>query len=169
MIFLVWLLPLFLGFLPHKMPGQEGVNRPQVTVYIFLSETCPICQITTLEIRRIGNEFPKVQFIGMFPGKDSDLHSRKKFAKKYHLNFPLQGDSLRQLTQLFKATITPEVVVVGVDKEILYRGKIDNSFLAPGKKRAVTTEKYLYNALKAIHLGQIPNPASTEPVGCFIE
>jgi hypothetical protein len=143
----------------HKMPK----------VYIFLSETCPICQSSTLEIRRVREAFPRVEFIGLFPGKDSDNKSREKFAKKYRLDFPMQGDSLRKWTKELKATITPEVVVVGADQQVLYRGKIDNSFVSPGKKRTVVTEKYLYNALKAITLGENHQPASTQPVGCFIE
>jgi hypothetical protein len=51
---------------------------------------------------------------------------------------------------------------------ILYRGRIDNSFVSPGKKRRVVTEHYLTAALSQILEGKEITVKKTQPTGCFI-
>jgi len=148
-------------------------QKKGLTVYIFLSETCPICKSITPEVNKLQQEFGglDVSFLGIFPNKKfSTLESRTAFAQKFGLKFPLQADSGQTLTQTFKATITPEVIVVdNQTNKILYRGMIDNSFAAIGKRRTVVTKFFLRSALKDWMLGKKPLLSNTEPVGCLIE
>jgi hypothetical protein len=68
-----------------------------------------------------------------------------------------------------KATVTPEAVVCDADGNVLYRGAIDDWAYAEGKKRPAPLNHYLSDALSAITSGKTPSPASTKPIGCFIE
>jgi len=144
-----------------------------LTVYIFLSETCPICQSISPEIKKLNMLYTSdnFRFIGVFPDKSqSNEVSRKAFAKKYGLTFELLGDSGRQLTSRFKASITPEVVIIDNENQsIVYRGKVDNSFVSVGKRRTVVTEYYLRTALLHWIEGRQDLIINTEPVGCFIQ
>jgi len=143
------------------------------TVYIFLSETCPICKNATLELNKLHTEYAKLgyNFIGIFPNENiSTQETRASFGKKFHLNFPLISDTNQHFTQQFSATITPEVIVWSEPKQkILYRGKIDNSFESVGKRRTVTTEFYLRNALESLLKNTSESITFTQPVGCFIQ
>lgn len=143
-----------------------------ITVYLFLSESCPICQSVTIELKKLYAEYNSkgIGFVGLFPNATlSDEQTRKAFAKKYNLPFVLKEDKRQQLTQQYGATTTPQVFVVrNSDGVVLYSGKVDNSFEALGKKRQVTTEHYLQKALNDILSGRTPDPAQTAPVGCFI-
>jgi peroxiredoxin len=163
------LILLFLfAFSLSTLAGGKGL-----TVYIFLSETCPICQSVTTELKKLHQQFHpmQVEFIGFFPdGILSDSKTREAFGKKYGLSFPLQLDSGQLFTRKFHAEITPEVVVVNNENEtILYRGKVDNSFASLGKRRTVVTEHYLRNALESWMKGKKILLSETQPVGCIIQ
>jgi peroxiredoxin len=142
-------------------------------VYVFLSETCPICKSATIELNNLNLEFSKqgFEFIGVFPNENvSTEASRKTFSKKYKIDFKLISDTNQKITKQFNATITPEVIVWNESKQkILYRGKIDNSFESVGKRRTVTTAFYLRSALESIQKDISESITFTEPVGCFIQ
>ena len=160
-------LPFFLSLLRPENPAVPG-GRPRV--YLFLSETCPVCCQSTAEIRRLRETFPGVPFCGVFPGKDSSPESRLAFSRKYRLDFPLQADSARRLTRLFQARITPEVVVTDSSgRQVLYKGRIDNAYAAPGRRRTVVSDRNLFRALTEILSGLPPRPSRTEAIGCLIE
>ena len=66
----------------HKAPIEE------LSAYLFLSETCPICISLTPEIKKIEAEFLNKGLVLnlVFPNiKDSSPEKISKFVKKYHL------------------------------------------------------------------------------------
>lgn len=156
-------------FTSSGIPGAKS----KITVYIFLSETCPICQSVSSELKKLDAQYDdqSVRFLGIFP--DSVLstpQTRWKFASKYGLGFEMQPDPGLALTTALSARITPEVVVRENETgTILYRGKIDNSFASLGKRRTVVTEHYLRSALESWMMEKKPLLSETEPVGCLIQ
>jgi thiol-disulfide isomerase/thioredoxin len=142
-------------------------DQSKTTVYIFLSETCPICQSYTLTLKELCLKYPSVEFIGVFPNYYSDKKSIEKFRKEYSIPFQLTKDENAALTSKFKATITPEVFVVS-NGEIIYSGRIDDSFYAIGKRRNVITSTELDNALQQITSGKEVKTTKTKAVGCII-
>ena len=143
-----------------------------ITVYVFLSETCPICQSQTLTLRQLYDEYAGkgITFMGVFPNAElSTDESIRKFGRKYKLDFSLKRDEQQQLTNKLQATITPQVFVLNNrTQQVLYRGKVDNSYEGIGKRRQVITEHYLKNALQATLENKEPPVKETAPVGCFI-
>jgi peroxiredoxin len=151
---------------------SSAAQKDSATVYLFLSETCPICQSVSIELKNIIKEMgdKKIGFVGIFPSKLSTDETRNTFRKKYHLNFTFLSDTSLTLTHFFSASITPEVIVKNENKnEIIYRGLIDNSFAAIGKRRRVVTERYLYQALINFLGNSDVLISSTQPVGCLIQ
>jgi peroxiredoxin len=142
-------------------------------VIVFLSETCPICKSTTPELRKLHDEFTSkgVEFIGVFPSQTATNEtSRKAFAEKYSLPFKLIDDPQQSLTNRLNAEITPEVFVLNKkNNQLIYRGLIDNSYIRVGKRRSITTEFHLRNALEHFFAGQVDQIKSTEAVGCIIQ
>ncbi len=142
------------------------------TVYVFLLETCPICQSATPELIKLYQDYSKqgVEFVGLFPnGKMSNEGTIEQFNAKYKLPFELRLDTDQEIAQSLGATITPQVYVVrNSDKQILYSGRIDNSFESLGKRRRVVTEHNLAQALENIIQSKPAVPAQTDAVGCFI-
>ncbi len=145
-------------------------EKDTLQVYIFLAEGCPVCQSVTVEINRVYKDFNKsgTQFLGLFPGKLSSGESRDAFKKKYKLKFDLLADSSQILSKKLNVQITPEVVVLNKNSgKVVYRGLVDDSFAAVGKRRTVSKNHYLYNALEA-YKNQSITSEFTEPVGCKI-
>ena len=165
-IFIVLLSAAFTAssFIPEPNPSKP------VTVYIFLSESCPICQSYTVTLKELYKKYhPKnINFIGVFPNYDSHPDSIKAFRKKYSIPFGLVADKKSALTSHFKAAITPEVFVENAEKQVLYSGRIDDAFYSLGKRRNVITSNDLEQALNAIVTGQEIKPNKTEAVGCLI-
>ena len=149
-----------------------GQKNDSITVYIFLSETCPICQSQTLELRNLYKDYAAkgIEFIGLFPNitlsNEATIH---KFSRKYNIDFELRLDNAQKMKNQLSATHTPQVFVLrNVTGKVLYSGRIDNGFEGIGRRRQVTTEHYLKSALENI-VQKIPvNPERTQAVGCFI-
>ena len=142
----------------------------KTTVYVFLSETCPICQSYTLTLKELYSKYntKNIQFVGVFPNYYSDLQSLNEFKTKYSIPFGLTLDADGKLTKHFKATITPEVFVESGDGKIIYSGRIDDSFYALGKRRTVISSTELADALQELTSKQTIKKPTTQAVGCII-
>jgi peroxiredoxin len=154
--------------------GNSGgnISSDSISVIIFLSETCPICQQATPAIHDLFKKYSHlgVQFTGVFPNKGiSNPSTIQKFKKKYKLAIEMVYDPDGYWKNELKATITPEIFIIHKNThQIYYRGRIDNRYVALGKRRSVVTEFYAHDALQYLIEGKIPALAYTEAVGCFI-
>ncbi|MCI5083278.1 MAG: redoxin domain-containing protein [Saprospiraceae bacterium] len=160
------LLTLAISWLSLNAPSE-----PAITVYIFMSEDCVICQSYSLELKRLHETYAseQIEFLGVFPNFSSKPAAIDAFRQKYHVPFELKTDYFRTLTDQLEASVTPEVVVwEHASQTALYRGRIDNTFYRVGKRRRVTTTSELEDALRAIQAGQEVTVSETEVVGCFI-
>ncbi|MEN0006971.1 MAG: hypothetical protein AAF798_22660 [Bacteroidota bacterium] len=165
--FIVFFLILWMAtpIFSHSHP------KDSTTVYIFMHNDCVITQNYTLLLNQLHETYSNetLQFVGIFPDFSSKPDQIEAFRKKYRIAFDLKTDYYKTLTKKYKATITPEVIVVRHrDEAILYRGRIDNMYYKVGRKRTITTTSELKDALEAIRNNQpITNPVTTA-VGCFI-
>lgn len=158
---------LVLLFSIYKVQSADSI-----TVYVFLLETCPICQQQTTALQELHEEFSKsgVNFVGLFPnGRVSNEATMNSFKTVYGLTFELRPDFNHFIKNKFDAKITPEVFVYDErNKKMLYSGKIDNRFESVGVRRQVVSDFYLRDALNEIIDNKPVTTASTTPVGCLI-
>lgn len=164
-----WLVVIL--FALCTMNGFAQKNEA-LTIYVFLSETCPICQSITPELKSLYAIYHEkgVAFVGLFPNQvQSTDETRQQFEKKYNIPFSLSADKGQKMAAKFGATATPQVFLVrNSDHAVLYKGRVDNSFESIGHRRAVVTKQYLRTALNNILQNKPADPAETTPVGCFI-
>jgi hypothetical protein len=66
------------------------------------------------------------------------------------------------------ARVTPEVAVFRPGGRIVYRGRIDDRYVAFGKMRQVPTTRDLEHVLNALLEGKQVANATTVAIGCFI-
>lgn len=164
------LLAILFAILNLSSFSQKPTAAKPITVYVFLSETCPICQSYTLTLKNLYKEYSSknVRFVGVFPNYYSTQKSIDEFRKTYSIPFELVPDKKWTLTAHFNAAITPEVFVETADKKILYAGRIDDSFYSLGKRRTIITSTELADALKEITSGKTVTTTKTQAVGCII-
>ena len=153
----------------NKGVAQEAAP-PQYFAYIFLSEGCPMCQGYAATLNQLAENYkPKgVQFVGVFPNFYVTDSAILDFKKQYDIRFSLQRDGDFKLTNQFKATTTPQVFLTDKNDKIIYNGMIDNAYFQRGKRRGITSDFYLKNALENALLGQNVVVAQTTAVGCVI-
>ena len=171
------ILFLFLGLIPSQAHshGDEQTGSSQgdsLTVYVFLHDDCLISQFYTLELTRLYNTYhtQKVGFVGYFPNSSSTLEQIDSFALNYKIAFPLLPDYTKELTRKFGITVTPEVAVWDHRSEqMIYRGRIDDSYVRVGKRKTHPQNRDLENIIDSWLLNQSPGTlVQTQAIGCFI-
>ncbi len=135
---------------------------------VLLGTTCPICQKYAGLLAMLSEQYPQVQFVGIFT-KWERFEEIEQFKTEYGINFPLLVDKKHKLIKKLGATTTPEVFLMDGQWRVLYRGAINNWFFALGKARPVVTENYLTDALAAFLAGKDIAIKQTKPIGCVVE
>lgn len=142
-----------------------------ISVNLFLLDECRISQNISGEINYVYEKYSEAPFYFKcyFPNKSSTTEKIEDFMKDYELDIDYQTDYEKEQAQFYGATIAPEVVVYDEkNKEVLYRGRIDNSFDKVGSRRRVITSRDLRDALTAILSKETIIQKETSAIGCFI-
>ncbi len=170
-----WALPAsafeFEGVDGKSYRPLEGKKPAKAVVLIFTATDCPVANYFQPTIRRLAEEFGK-QAVGVFqvyPDADTDKAAAKKHAREYKITTPQVLDPKQKLAELLGAEKTPEAVILDAEGEVVYRGRIDDTYAALGKKRAKPTTHDLKSALEAVLAGKKPKVKKTEAVGCYID
>ena len=145
-------------------------ERVKATVLIFLAHDCPVSNVLVPEMNRIATEYgPRgVAFFFVYAERDLTDVDAARHAQEFALAAPAAVDRAGALVARAGARVTPEAAVFSPAGEVMYRGRINDLFAAPGKKRAVPTTHDLRDALDAVLAGKAPPAATTPAVGCFI-
>jgi len=94
-------------------------------------------------------------------GVDS-FDSMKEHAKKYEYIFPYVLDSGSRLAKAFGAMVTPHVYLFDKNRDLRYRGAIDD-----GPKRV--KRNYLVDAINSVSKGKSVRTKTTKSLGCSIK
>ncbi|MCC6600505.1 MAG: redoxin domain-containing protein [Crocinitomicaceae bacterium] len=143
---------------------------PSYRVVFFISPSCKICQYYALPFRDFYHNYHAdgFRFEAFVPSKQFSEEDVQEFKKKYRIPFSVSKDTMALHNQ-WDATITPEVFVLNKNDEILYHGRIDDSYQAIGKRRQVVQNHELQSVLDRLAGGET-GPFENEPaVGCLIE
>jgi thiol-disulfide isomerase/thioredoxin len=150
-----------------------GLTLPKghEAVYFFITNDCPISNAFAPEIARICAEYgPKgadCELVYVDPSISDE--TARAHAKAYgHGGYPKIVDRKHELVRMTGVTTTPEVAVVNAAGEVVYRGRIDNSFAALGVARRPATSHDLRDALDATLAGKAAPHAETKALGCYI-
>ncbi len=140
----------------------------QVKVVFFLSPTCTICQFYALEMRKLVSDYStkEVEFVAYAVGPLLSDSVLKVFRTEFQIPFPVELDDT--MHRLWNATVTPEVFVIHHDS-VVYHGRIDDSFVRVGKRRAHVKNRELRSTLDLILQGSPVEVNHVPAVGCIIE
>ncbi len=142
----------------------------KINVYTFIAEECPISIYMCKDLKTISAAYSdKANFYLVFPLQTSTAKTATKFKAKNKLaEFNIIVDNQQTLTKKLGASITPEVVITDSANTILYKGRINDAYLEPGKRRHIYNNNDLSNALLLLSNGkQVPTPWKPA-IGCYI-
>jgi peroxiredoxin len=152
------------GIAHHPLaPGEK-----MASVLFFYLQDCPICNSYVPEINRLAATFTNFAFYVVQVDPDLKLEAAKQHARQYALRPTVLLDPGHELVRRAAATVTPQAVVIGKDGGIVYRGRIDNLYIEPGKKRSSATSHDLRDALETVQGGHRVKRRETKAVGCVI-
>jgi hypothetical protein len=139
------------------------------TVLVFTTTDCPISNRYAPEIQRIASRFEgRVAFTLVYPvPTDTDVTIRAH-VKKFGYTFDVTRDPKQQLVKQTGATVTPEVAVFDPSGQMVYRGRIDDRYIAFGKDRPQPTVRDLERSLEAVLAGKPVPVAQTQAIGCIL-
>ena len=171
MKFIFYFFIVFLALGNEKNSESNDIANDDIEVNIFLHEACKISQFYSLKLKELHQEFAsdKIVFKGIFPAQDSKNENLLAFKEAYKMPFEMVNDKEQIITKMLKATITPEVVVLNKSKnEVIYRGRIDDSYYKVGRRRNANRTNELFDVLTAIKLNKKIETENKPAIGCFI-
>lgn len=153
-----------------KTHTSADLRQYKATVFIFVATDCPNSNTYAPILAWLYREYsPRgVAFYNVYSDPSESAGAVRKHDADYLVPFPALLDPHQTLARQTGARSTPEAVILGPEGQELYRGRVDDRFVAFGKTRFHPTENDLREALDAVLEGKpAPHPV-TKVVGCAI-
>jgi hypothetical protein len=146
-----------------------SAGKAKATVLVFVRTDCPISNRYAAELQRIHTKFAaETVWWLVYPDDDVTTKAIREHRKEYKLEIPALRDPRHALVKLAGVHVTPEAVIFLPGKKRVYRGRIDDRFVAFGNYRSEATRHDLEEALTAIVNGQPVLVPETKAIGCTI-
>ena len=162
------------GFSLGDANGNEHqfseLSREKAVVLMFVATDCPNSNTYAPVLARLYREYsPRgVAFFNVYSDPSEGAQLVRKHDADFKTPFTALLDPHQTLARQTGARSTPEAVILDPAGKVLYRGRVDNRFVAFGKTRYQPTENDLQEALDAVLRGEaVPHPV-TRTVGCAI-
>jgi thioredoxin-related protein len=152
--------------------GSTNAEDPKpLDAYIFIAEECPISIYMASDLRKLYADYSdQCDFHLVFPVRKSSEATARAFAEQHQLTgMNVIMDRGQDIVQKYKAEVTPEIVIV--DKEtgqVEYRGRINDAFFAPGKKKHSRIQRDADQAFQALTKDSEVSQPWPEAIGCII-
>jgi len=139
---------------------------------MFICNHCPFVIHVLDEIVSITKKYEKeISFIAIssndivnYPEDSPEL--MKKLAEEKKFNFPYLFDETQEVAKKYDAACTPDFFIYNSDKQLVYRGQLDNS--RPGNDVPVTGHD-LRKAIDSLIKGEEIDKNQKPSIGCNIK
>ncbi|MEO5889805.1 MAG: redoxin domain-containing protein [Ferruginibacter sp.] len=153
----------------QQKKARLDIDGKPLSLFIFLSPECPLCQNYTKTINGLSKKFgPQLNLFGIVPGNAYTAKEVTGFANKYQATFPIFIDKKQQLTHYLKATVTPQAILLDNQGNLVYSGAIDDWVQGLGKKRLNVNEHYVQDAIEQSLKPELVKIKTTKAFGCKI-
>jgi hypothetical protein len=159
-----------------RLPDLNGkpveplrASSAKAVVFIFTRTDCPISNRYAPEVRRLSEKFAAngITFWLVYADPDESAAEIRRHLKAYGYGLGVLRDLRHDLVKLTGVRVTPEAAVF-VAGRMVYRGRIDDRYVAFGRERPSATTHDLEASLAAILEGKAVAPSTTTAIGCFI-
>ncbi len=141
-----------------EVQAEKGI------LILFVSPMCPVSRAYDERMNAIAEEFAGKGFVIL--GVDSNSTDPDAQVKDMagRMKFPILVDKESRVADMFRASRTPEAILLSPDRKLVYRGAIDDQTDA-----TKVTKQYLREALAAVAEGKPVPKAETRSFGCTIK
>lgn len=162
----------------HSVYPLEAGDK-KAAVFIFVRTDCPISNRYAPLLNRIYKEYsPKgVAFWLVYVDPRQSAKAIEQHLREYDYGFGALRDPKHELVKLTGAQVTPEAVVFvpgnsaqasDSGQRMVYRGRIDDQYVAFGVTRPAATTHDLEDVLEKVIEGRPAKETTNRAVGCFI-
>jgi peroxiredoxin len=150
----------------HRL--DDSKDSP-VVVVVFLGTECPLAQQYGPRLQQLAERFAekKVSFFAINSNQQDSLSKIAAYVKAQGLKIPFLKDPGNRVADQFQAQRTPEAFVLDRQRQIAYRGRIDDQFTY-GRQKPKVEHQYVAEAVEALLAGKKVEIAETEAHGCHI-
>ena len=143
----------------------------RVVVAIFTRSDCPVSNRYAPEVRALYERFEPqgVAFYLIFVDPREQPDAIRAHLAEYDYTCPALRDPQHSLVAATGAKVTPEAVVFDNERNVTYRGRIDDLYADLGQARPSPTRHDLADAIEATLAGRSVVEPVTTAVGCKIE
>ncbi|MEO0853625.1 MAG: thioredoxin family protein [Cyanobacteria bacterium J06648_11] len=163
--------------LPDVVTGQTvslaTFGECQVLLVIFGCQHCPFVKHVQSELAAIGRDYARKSVgIIFISANDTTTHPSdspdrlKAMATELEFAFPVCFDESQAVARAYTAACTPDFFLFDRDRQLAYRGQLDDSRPSNGLP---VTGKDLRAALEALLGGETVNPEQQPSIGCNIK
>jgi peroxiredoxin len=157
----------------EKTITLDSFAGKKALLVMFICKHCPYVVHIKDELVRLGIDYNHrdIGIVAISSNdaenyKDDAPESLKEFALELRLNYPLCHDDTQKIAQAYTAACTPDFFLFDKNRELVYRGQLDDS--RPGNKASITGAD-LRSAVNAV-LNDKEVPQEQKPsAGCNIK
>jgi len=156
-----------------KMVSLSDFDDAEALVVVFMCNHCPFVKHVINDLVALAKEYQSrgAAFVAInsndvatYPDDRPEMMT--KFAKQKGFPFPYLYDETQEVAKAYHAACTPDFYVYDKDRQLIYRGQMDDS--RPGNGVPVTGED-LRAALDAALEGEAAPGAQKPSMGCNIK
>ncbi len=146
-------------------------GQPALLV-MFICRHCPYVQHVKTELARLGKDYhARMGMVGISSNDaanypDDSPQRLKAMAQEEGFTFALCYDETQEAAKTYTAACTPDFFLFDKDRQLVYRGQLDDS--RPGNGKPLTGRD-LRAAMEAVLAGQSVNPKQQPSAGCNIK
>ena len=156
-----------------KTISLDTFASKQALLVMFICRHCPFVKHVQAELAQIGKDYADAE-VGIVAISANDAanypddapEKLKEMATQLGFTFPFCHDESQEIAKAYTAACTPDFFVFDANRELVYRGQLDDS--RPSNEKPVTG-KDLRVALDAVLASKSVNPEQKPSIGCNIK
>lgn len=139
-------------------------------VLAFIAVDCPIANRAQPELHALARELEPagVRFVQVYANADETAEE----IRRHRQEFSLTGEAVRDpggaLVARCGVQVTPEVVALAPDGALIYQGRVNDQYAAPGVGRPAPTRHDLAEALREYLRTGVAAGRRTPAAGCAV-
>ena len=153
-------------YLPRSL---DDFKNPKAMVLVFVDRSCPLAQkyLPVLESLHQKYHAKGVQFLALNPSPDDSILAMAGHALSLRVTFPFAKDFDGRCARLLGVERVPTAVVLNEQRQIVYRGRVDDA-MRLGGTRPEPTRRDLDIAIEEVLTGKPVSTPETVVDGCPI-
>ena len=150
----------------------ESFAGADALLVMFICNHCPYVEAVQGRLVELGQDYADddlgiLAICSNDPERypDDDFASMKRAAAELGYPFPYAQDLTQQVARAYGAECTPDFFLYDRDRQLAYRGRLDDSWRDAGQVDA----QELREAIEAVLAGHAPDPDQKPSLGCSIK